>query len=44
MKSKEKVMEEVVLIRYYNVFFYLFLKAGIDDLVNRIGAGEVHEG
>ena len=45
MQSKEKVTEEVVLIRYYNVLFYLFFKAGIDDikrqcLVNRIDAGE----
>ena len=45
MKSKEKTMEEVVLIRYYNVLFYLLLKTGIDDfnrqcLVNRIDAGE----
>lgn len=42
MKSKEK---EVVLIRYYNVLFYLFFKKGIDDLkrqclVRRIDAGE----
>lgn len=45
MESKEKTTEEVVLIIYYNVLFYLFFKAGIDDLkrqclVNRIDSGE----
>lgn len=45
MQSKEKATEEVVLIRYYNVLFYLFFKTGIDDfkrqcLVDRIDAGE----
>ena len=45
MKSKEKTAEEIVLIRYYNVLFYLFFRTGIDDfkrqcLVNRIDAGE----
>lgn len=45
MQSKEKATEEVVLIRYYNVLFYLFFKEGIDDfnrqcLVNTIDAGE----
>lgn len=45
MQSKEKATEEVVLIRYYNVLFYLFFKAGRDDfkrqcLVDRIDAGE----
>lgn len=45
MQSKGKEAEEVVLIRYYNVLFYLFFKAGRDDfkrqcLVNRIDAGE----
>lgn len=45
MKSKEKTTEEIVLIRYYNVLFYLFFRTGIDDfkrqcLVNRIDAGE----
>lgn len=45
MQSKEKTKEEIVLIRYYNVQFYLFFKVGIDDfnrqcLVNRIDAGE----
>lgn len=45
MKLKEKATEEVVLIRYYNVLFYLFFKAGVDDfkrqcLVDRIDAGE----
>lgn len=42
MQSKEK---EAVLIRYYNVLFYLFFKRGRDDfkrqcLVNRINAEE----
>ena len=45
MGSEEKATKEVVLIRYYNVLFYLFFRAGIDDfkkqcLVNRIDAGE----
>ena len=45
MRSKGKITEEVVLVRYYNVLFYLFFRAGIDDfkrqcLVNRIEAGE----
>lgn len=45
MRLKEKTKEEVVLIRYYNVLFYLFFRAGIDDfkkqcLINRIDAGE----
>lgn len=45
MRSKEKTKEEVVLIRYYNVLFYLFFRAGIDDfkkqcLIDSIGAGE----
>lgn len=45
MKSKEKSKEEIVLIRYYNVLFYLVFKGGIDDfnrqcLVNRINTGE----
>jgi hypothetical protein len=45
MRSEEKITKEVVLIRYYNVLFYLFFRAGIDDfkrqcLVNRIDAGE----
>lgn len=44
MKSKEKSKEEIVLIRYYNVLFYLVFKGGIDDfnrqcLVNRINTG-----
>lgn len=35
-----KSTEEIVLIRYYNVLFYLFFEVGIDDfkrqcLVNR---------
>lgn len=45
MMSKGKATEDVVLIRYYNVLFYLFFKKGIDDfkrqcLVNRIDSGE----
>ena len=45
MMSEEKITKEAVLIRYYNVLFYLFFRAGIDDfkrqcLVNRIDAGE----
>lgn len=45
MGSEEKATKEVVLIRYYNVLFYLFFRLGIDDfkiqyLVNRIDAGE----
>lgn len=45
MQLKEKATEEVVLIIYYNVLFYLFFKTGIDDLkrqclVNRIGSGD----
>ena len=28
MRSKEKIAEEIVLIRYYNVLFYLFFKTG----------------
>ena len=31
MRSKEKIAEEIVLIRYYNVLFYLFFKTGMDD-------------
>ena len=45
MRSEEKITKEAVLIRYYNVLFYLFFRAGIDDfkrqcLVNRIDAWE----
>lgn len=45
MQSKEKVTEEVVLLRYYNVLFYLFFMMGIDDfkrqcLIDRVDAGE----
>lgn len=45
MRSEEKITKEVVLIRYYNVLFYLFFRLGIDDfkiqcLVNRIDTGE----
>ena len=44
MKSKKKIAEDIVLIRYYNVLFYLFFKTEIDDfkrqcLINRIDAG-----
>lgn len=43
MRSKEKTTEEIVLIRYYNVLFYLVFKVGVDDfkkrcLINRIDA------
>lgn len=31
MGSEEKATKEVVLIRYYNVLFYLFFRLGIDD-------------
>lgn len=31
MRSKEKIAEEIVLVRYYNVLFYLFFKTGMDD-------------
>lgn len=45
MRSKRKTTEEVVMVRYYNVLFYLFFKVGVDDfkrqcLVNRIESGE----
>ena len=45
MRSKGKTTEEVVLVKYYNVLFYLFFKVGVDDfkrqcLVNRIESGE----
>ena len=45
MRSEEEMTKEVVLIRYYNVLFYLFFRVGIDEfkrqcLVNRINAGE----
>ena len=45
MRSEEKATKEVVLIRYYNVLFYLFFRLGIDDFkiqcfVNRIDTGE----
>lgn len=44
MKSKGKAKEEIVLIRYYNVLFYLFFKTEIDDLkrqclIDRIDIG-----
>lgn len=31
MRSKEKITKEIVLIRYYNVLFYLFFEIGLDD-------------
>lgn len=31
MRSKGKMTEEIVLLRYYNVLFYLFFRSGIDD-------------
>ena len=31
MRSKEKIAEEIVLVRYYNILFYLFFKTGMDD-------------
>lgn len=45
MQSKGKATEEVVLIRYYNVLFYLFFKTERDDfkrqcLKDIINAGE----
>lgn len=45
MRSKEKKAEEIVLIRYYNVLFYLFFKTGMDDfkrqcLIKKIDDGE----
>ena len=45
MQSTGKTAQEVVMIRYYNVMFYLFFKVGVDDfkmqyLVNIIEAGE----
>ena len=36
MKSKEKMTKNIVLIRYYNVIFYLFFEAGIDDLKRQV--------
>ena len=45
MKLKEKTTEEIVVLRYYNVLFYMFFKVGVDDfkrqcLVNWIKSGE----
>lgn len=45
MKSKEKAAEEIVVIRYYNVQFFVFFRSGVDEfkrqcLVDRIDAGE----
>ena len=31
MKSAEKITEEIVILRYYNVIFYLFFKPEGDD-------------
>lgn len=36
MRSKEKIAEEIVLIRYYNVLFYLFFKTGIPKMIHSI--------
>lgn len=45
MKSKEKTAQEVIMIRYYNVLFYLFFGFEVDDfkrqcLVSRIDTRE----
>lgn len=45
MRSKGKTAYGIVVLRYYNVLFYLFFRAEVDDfkrqcLVNRIDAGE----
>ena len=32
MKSAEKITEEIVILRYYNVIFYLFFKPEVDEL------------
>ena len=45
MRSKGKTADGIVVLRYYNVLFYLFFRAEVDDfkrqcLVNRIDAGE----
>ena len=45
MRSKEKIAEEIVLVRYYNILFYLFFKTGMDDfkrqcLIKKIDDGE----
>lgn len=42
----EEIEKDVMLIRYYNVLFYLFFEKGRDDLkmqclVNRIDRGEL---
>lgn len=44
-EAKEKFKKEILLIRYYNVLFYLVFNGEIDDfnrqcLVNRINIGE----
>ena len=45
MKSAEKITEEIVILRYYNVIFYLFFKPEVDELkkqylVKKIDTGE----
>lgn len=32
MRSDKKSTEEIVMLRYYNVIFYLFFKSGLDEL------------
>ena len=49
MRSKEKIAEEIVLIRYYNVLYYLFFKTGMDDfkrqcLIKKIEAKRIKQG
>ena len=44
----EEIEKDVMLIRYYNVLFYLFFEKGRDDLkmqclVNRIDRGGTHK-
>lgn len=45
MQSKEKVKEEVVLIRYYNVLFFLTFRKNVDEIkkdiiIKRVEGGE----
>lgn len=32
----KKATEEVMMIKYYNVIFYLFFKTGMDDFKRRV--------
>lgn len=46
MKSTEKIAEEIIIIKYYNVLFYLFFMRERDSLkkqclVNRLESGEL---